>query len=268
MLQRNTILILVLLAIGTLFCLHSVSYAADPAGEPAEEEEAPTNVKDKNGPDGLKSGDTYNFYFQKGSGAKKVKQGKTQEVDQENEEGGESPTAPPAKKSETEAERVADLSIGLASMPGKSASGFTVGGQYIPKGLIGARLGLFILAGPKSGDSGSSFSAFGTNESSTSSKISGGDLGITFNFVNKPKFRLAPALGVLLFDDKSTTTTHKFSAFGSEDGSTSNSNFHADAYIGISATTYFSDNLGANLTALLPSEFKYFIASVNFVYSF
>lgn len=211
-----------------------------------------------------KDGDTYNFYFQKAPGSQTVKQGAGSQTVGQSDEPVAAEAAMP-RPIPFERESKADLFAGLAMLPGKSAPGFGIGGDLRGAVGIGARLGFFVSSSGKS-DGHSSFSAFGIDESSTKTTLYGGDIAGAYSAVNTRHVRLAPLLGIFFVNDSATKTTHAFSAFGSNDTSSSSSSFRVLPYVGLSGTFYFAKHFGANLTAQVPSESRYSLIGVNFVY--
>ncbi len=214
------------------------------------------------------SGDTYNFYFQKSPGANKVEQGQTQSVEQLPAPAPAPPT-PEYIPSNYNDERVVDLYMGISFLSAKEAKGFTLGGEFMPQGKVGARVGLIMASSTQRKEyTKSKKSIFESDETTDKNELHAADLALTFNMINSRKGKLAPLVGLMAFNEKDTTKTEYKHFWGSDDATTTKgSRAHLLPYIGLSGTAYLSRSMGINVAVAVPTKPKYTAANISFVFS-
>lgn len=255
-------------AIGISFFLAAVAWAEStpkPSQEPnvVKPEAKEGQAKEPENKEDSKNGDTYNFYFQKSQGPNKVQQGNgSQNVEQPPTE-----EPVPAMLKAKAGPPVVDLLAGLMFMPGKSALGLTVGGDFLPMNKLGVKLGLFLLSGSlKREHTQSQTSIFDASDTTTRNETYGGDVAVTLNIVSEKKVKVAPMAGFFLLNDKDTTTTRTIHFWGDDNSSSTDSHFRIAPYIGLSGTVSLSSEFGLNVAVAVPAILKYTTTSLSFVW--
>lgn len=217
--------------------------APSPATAPTAQKPAKT-VKEQG------SGDTYNFYFQKGEGPKEVQQGGAQVVHAE-----PAPTPAPAPVVQTPAPVPVQMTDewttprfelqGLYLMtPSKPGHGFALGGQFNMNSWLGLQIHLMSLQIDDEETSTSSFSAFGTDNTTTKLSATGGSAALAFMPISAGRVRVAGLLGAMMVSESKDTTESSFSA---QDGI--NSSNHSERktkvlpFAGISASANINHSL-------------------------
>ena len=212
--------------------------AAKPKKKSAPKEEKADVTKDD-------SGDTYNFYFQKGSGPGSVEQG-----------GGQQKVGPQQGTSTArpveEDDQVSNFEghLGLVVMPASSGSGLSVGGQFNFSRKWGLQVHLLQLTGETGGGKSSSFS-FENGSEDKETKISsfGGSVAavytpVTFNERRMP-VRFGLLGGVMVLSTTREETIHTFWGMnGSNDSTSSSKSSKLVPFAGVSATAKLGKQFG------------------------
>jgi hypothetical protein len=187
------------------------------------------------------AGDTYNFYFQKGSGPGSV------------EQGGGAQKAKPDGTSAAEQKNEEDYSkfeghLGLVVMPASSGSGLSLGGQFNFSRQFGLQVHLLSLNGEADGGKSSSFSASGTEDKETKISSVGGSVAavytpVTFNERKMP-VRLGLLGGVMVLSTTREEKTSTFSAMGSNDSTNTTKSAKTLPFAGVSASARLAKQFG------------------------
>jgi hypothetical protein len=234
-----------------------VKKALHNSNAPAEPDKT---VHDGKGDDG--KGDTYNFYFQKGSGPGSVEQGRDQQRVQPpaEKDKDDARTVPPRKKEESYTVPAIELETGLLVSPSSSGSGSELGAQWNATPSFGLQVQLYSLRFSNS-EIDSSIDENGINDGQTSTSGSGGSFGLvytplTFNASLLP-VRISGLAGVMLLN---LTTDRTYSYVGSEgiqDGTSSDKTSKFLAYGGIAATASITKHFGVIGYAKITSDPKF-----------
>lgn len=212
-----------------------VAPGTPPAPDAAKEEaDKPEQVKGE-------AGDTYNFYFQKGSGPGSVEQGAGEQRTKEPLEDN------PQQKVEVADDPTFEGHLGLLVTPRSSGTGLALGGQFNATPKFGFQVHLISME-TEDDDSSSSFSVRGSEDKKTEVSSLGGSVAgvftpVTMNERNVP-IRLSLLGGMMFFSSKRTTTTDTFSTRGSFESTHEERETKALAFGGISATARLKDNFG------------------------
>lgn len=201
------------------------------------------------------AGDTYNFYFQKGSGPGSVEQG-----------GGAQKAKPEGTSTTPKVEADDEVSmfeghLGLIVMPGSSGSGLSIGGQFNASKKFGLQVHFLSLQGEAGGGKSSSFSASGTEDKETKLSSSGGSVAgvytpVTLNQANFP-VRIGVVGGLMLLSTTREETTSTFSARGSFDDTQTSKSSKALPFVGLSATAKLGEQFGVVGYGKLASDSDY-----------
>jgi hypothetical protein len=210
----------------------------DSAGPAPQKEARPTSKKNKK----EESGDTYNFYFQKGSGPGSVKQGDQpgQEVGAGAEQGASFlPEKSPSPRFEGH--------LGLMMVPAMSGLGLSLGGQFNATPNFGLQVHLLGLGG-KDDDGDSSMSARGTSETSTKESSMGASFAlayspITLNQRSMP-IRLSAVGGFMFLSTSREETKHEMTAMGTDDSTTTKHDSKGLGFVGVSGLAMLNKSFG------------------------
>lgn len=214
-------------------------------------------VADKTVKDDKENGDTYNFYFQKGSGPGSVEQGR----DQQKVDGPKTET----RTDHAQGEIAFTLPkfeghLGPVLTPASSGAGLSIGGQFNASKTVGFQFHLITMKF-SNGSSSSSFSARGSDDKKTTSSALGGSTAFVFTPVtfaeSKIPVRISGLLGAMFLSTTVEEERNKFSAMGSEDTTTTSKESKFLGFVGVSATAYITKRFGIVGYGKLTSEPNY-----------
>lgn len=249
--------------------------AAQAEEKAATESTAPSIKSEKDGPKKVttqdeSSGDTYNFYFQKGPAPQKVEQGGSQKVEQASSPVVETSDPVEVKSSSESAlahqrkEKSIDLFLGPGGISGKDASGLSLGADFFPSRPISVRFELFEMsgAGANTGRDSSDFFRMGSHDAN---ELTGANLGLQYNVFRDNKIRFAPIVGIAYINDRQKN----YPDFSFDEESTGGESTHIviAPYVGVAGAFYFSNNFGANASFIVPSDTHYAKFGIGFVWS-
>lgn len=188
-------------------------------------------------------GDTYNFYFQKGSGPGTVQQG----GGQPGPSGGGTPEAKSISPTDKLELPRFEGHLGLVMLPGRSGLGLSLGGQFNATPNFGLQVHLLGLDS-KDKDGDSSMSASGMSETSTKESSMGASVAVaysplTLNQEAKP-IRLSAVGGFMFLNTSREETKHDMSAYGSNDSTTTKHDSKGLAFVGVSGLAMLSKSFG------------------------
>jgi len=231
------IVVLAYLCLGLVFSIGAVAQST-------QGKEKPTKIKTekKTHPDRTEKdeGDTYNFYFQKGSGSV--------------EQGSDGQSVKPEESQKPEAKR--DLGefprfeghLGPVVTFASSGFGVSGGGQFNFTPHFGLQFHLLSLRTEEDGRSTSSFSARGSTETKTEVSSFGGSIGIAYSPLSirqgSVPIRFSVLGGAILLSTTREETEERFSASGSYDSTQRKKETKALGYAGVSAMARFNKHFG------------------------
>jgi hypothetical protein len=202
--------------------------------------------------DSGKPGDTYNFYFQKGSGPGSVEQGHDQQRAAPQNGGDQTQSAPRKKMQEFYILPAVELQVGLVSSPGASGFGVFLGSQFNMGESFGLQAHLFSMK-MENGDSNSTIGDGSITTNSGSGTGNGASLAVTYAPMVGDRWRVS-LVGGAMFLSVETDSTY-IGDGGIRETSSKESKFLP--FVGVAASAYLTHHFGLVGYGNVASEPKY-----------